>query len=316
MIKNNLVLYIVIPCYNEEEVLPETAKRLREKMSKLAISQKSRVVLVDDGSKDRTWKSITELTARDDLFIGLKLSRNRGHQNALLAGLEYAGARADAIISMDADLQDDIGAIDEFLAKYETGAEVVYGVRSERKKDSWFKRNTAILFYKIMKWLGVDIIYNHADYRLMSQRAVKELMKFEEVNLFLRGVVPLIGLKTATVKYARSERYAGKSKYPFRKMLAFAIDGITSFSVKPLKLITSLGIIFLVFSVGVIIYAIVVRILGRAVDGWTFIVVSIWLAASAQMISLGVVGTYVGKIYSEIKGRPRYIVEEIVGEKA
>lgn len=312
MDKDKTILYIVVPCYNEEEVLGETAKRLREKFETLNVSRKSRAMFVDDGSNDKTWEKIAGIVAENNLFLGLKLSRNRGHQNALLAGLEYAGERADAVISMDADLQDDIGAIDEFLAKYEAGAEVVYGVRSERKKDSWFKRNTAVLFYKIMKWLGVDIIYNHADYRLMSQRAVKELMKYDEVNLFLRGVVPLIGLKTATVKYARNERFAGKSKYPFRKMLAFAIDGITSFSVKPLKLITSLGVIFLVFSVGVMVYALVVRALGQAVDGWTFIVVSIWLAASAQMISLGVVGTYIGKIYSEVKGRPKYLVEEVV----
>lgn len=313
MAKSNPTLYIVVPCYNEEAVLVETAKQIKEKMLKLAISEKSRAVFVDDGSKDKTWGIIEEL-AEDKLFVGLKLSRNRGHQNALLAGLEYASERADAIVSMDADLQDDIGAVDEMLAKYKAGAEIVYGVRSERKKDSWFKRNTALLFYKVMGWLGVDIVYNHADYRLMSKRAIRELKRFGEVNLFLRGVVPLIGLKAATVRYTRKERFAGESKYPLRKMLSFATDGITSFSVKPLKMIMALGVVFFLVSIGVMIYALVVRILGTVVEGWTFLTISIWLAAGVQMISLGVVGTYVGKIYGEVKGRPRYIVEEITGE--
>ena len=313
MSKNNPILYVVVPCYNEDEVLLETAKRIHAKIDALEVSEESRVVFVDDGSKDETWSIIEELS-KEKLFAGLKLSKNKGHQNALLAGLEYAGKKADAIISMDADLQDDIDVIDEFLAKYKAGAEIVYGVRSARKKDSTFKRTTALLFYKIMRWMGVDIVYDHADYRLMSRRAVAELMKFTETNLFLRGVVPLIGLKTATVKYVRNERYAGKSKYPFRKMLAFATDGITSFSVKPLKLITALGILFFLMSVGVMTYALIVRIFGRTVEGWTFLAISIWLAAGIQMISLGVVGTYIGKIYGEVKRRPRYIVEEIVGE--
>ncbi len=307
------ILYIVIPCYNEEEVLPETARQLEAKMAELEVSPKSRVVLVDDGSKDKTWAMIEQL-AEKELFVGLKLSRNRGHQNALLAGLEYAAEKADAIISMVADLQDDINAIDGFLMEYKAGAEIVYGVRSTRRKDSFFKRNSAQLFYKIMKWMGVDVIYNHADYRLMSKRAVLELMKFSEVNLFLRGVVPLIGLKCAKVKYARNERFAGESKYPLRKMLSFATDGITSFSVRPLKLITSLGILFVAVSIVIILYALIVFMLGATVDGWTFIVVSIWLIAGVQMVSLGVVGTYVGKIYGEVKRRPRYIVEQVVGD--
>lgn len=312
MSKNAPVLYIVIPCYNEGDVLPETAKRLREKMEMLTISPSSRVVFVDDGSKDATWKTIKNLTEKDKLFTGIKLSRNRGHQNALLAGLEYAKNKADAIISMDADLQDDIGAIDRFLVEYEAGNDIVYGVRNKRKKDTFFKRNTALLFYKLMKWMGVDIIQNHADYRLMSKRAVEELMKFGEVNLFLRGVVPLIGLPSTTVKYTRNERYAGKSKYPLKKMFSFATDGITSFSVKPLKMITTFGVIFFAVSVGVLIYALVVKLLGQAVDGWTFIVGSVWLVAGVQMVSLGIVGTYIGKIYSEVKGRPKYIIEKII----
>ena len=315
MKRKETVLYVVVPCFNEEEVLPETAKRLRAKFGKIGLSKNSRVVFVDDGSRDKTWEVIERLVG-DDLFVGLKLSRNRGHQNALLAGMAYAVERADAIITMDADLQDDIGAVDAFLEDFWNGAEIVYGVRSERKKDSAMKRTSARMFYRAMKLLGVDIVYDHADYRLMSRRAVQELMKYKEVNLFLRGVVPLIGLRTTTVKYARDERFAGKSKYPFRKMLAFASEGITSFSVKPLKLITALGIAFFVVSIGIMIYALVVKILGQAVEGWTFIILSIWMVGGVQMISLGVVGTYVGKVYSEVKRRPRFIVEKVIGEEA
>lgn len=308
-------LYVVVPCYNEEEVLDETAKRLTAEMARLEkrglISDASRAVLVNDGSKDKTWEIIERL-AKNKLFVGLKLSRNRGHQNALLAGLMYAKDHADVIVSMDADLQDDIGAVEKMLVENNKGAEIVYGVRTARKKDSFFKRNTALAFYKLMKIFGVDIVYNHADYRLMSRRAVEELAEYREVNLFLRGIVPLIGLKTATVGYERNERFAGESKYPLKKMISFALDGITSFSVKPLKMITTLGVLVFIVSILVLIYSFVVKLLGWTVDGWAFLVCSIWIMGGLQMISLGVVGSYVGKIYSETKQRPRFIVEKIV----
>jgi len=313
-------LYVVVPCYNEEEVLNETAKRLTAEFDRLEktglISKSSRIVLVDDGSRDKTW-SLIEKLAKEEVFVGLKLSRNRGHQNALLAGLMYAKDHAEVVVSMDADLQDDIGAVERMVQKYvNDDVEIVYGVRSSRKKDTFFKRTTAIGFYKIMKLLGVDVIYNHADYRLMSRRALEELEKFDEVNLFLRGVVPLIGLKTSTVEYERSERFAGESKYPLKKMLSFAAEGITSFSVKPLKLITAMGVVFAAIGVAVTIYALVMWLTGQTVEGWTFIVISLWLIGGVQMVGLGVVGTYIGKIYGEVKGRPRYIVEKIVGGKA
>ena len=309
------ILYIVVPCYNEEACLDETTKRLTEKISTLVktgqISEKSRIVYVDDGSKDRTWDKIVSFHKP---IIGLKLSKNRGHQNALLAGLIYAKDHADIIISMDADLQDDINAIDKFIAKYDDGYEIVYGVRSDRKKDSTFKRNTALLFYKFMNALGAEVVYNSADYRLMSKRAVEELSKYKEVNLFLRGIVPLIGLKSTTVEYPRAERFAGESKYPLKKMLKFAWDGITSFSIKPIRMVLWLGILFFVVSLIVTVYALIVKLIGNAVSGWTFIICSIWLLGGIQMISLGLVGEYVGKIYSESKGRPRYVIEQIVGE--
>lgn len=307
-------LYIAVPCYNEEEVLGETSKRLKEKIKKLVaakkISDKSRTIFIDDGSKDNTWEIIEKLSKSDDMFGGIKLSRNRGHQNALLAGLMTLKDKADIIISIDADLQDDVDAIGKMVKEYENGAHVVYGVRSARNKDSWFKRNTALAFYRLMSKMGVDSVYNHADYRLMSRRALDELEKFQEVNLFLRGMVPLVGLKSATVDYERSERFAGESKYPLKKMINFAIDGITSFSVKPLRLVTGLGFLVSISSLLVAIYAVVVYLLGRTVSGWTFTVISVWFIGGVQMLSLGVVGEYIGKIYNEVKARPRFIIEK------
>ena len=307
------ILYIVIPCYNEEECLDETTKRLTQKINNLIkeklIDKKSRIVYIDDGSKDGTWDKIEKFGSP---VIGLKLSRNRGHQNALLAGLVYAKDHADVIISMDADLQDDIDAIDKMLEKYNEGYEVVYGVRSERKKDSAFKRNTALVFYKIMNKLGAEVVYNSADYRLMSKRAVEELSNFEEVNLFLRGLVPLIGLKSTEVKYPRAERFAGESKYPLKKMVKFAWDGITSFSIKPIRMILWLGVIIFIISLFITLYSLIMKLIGNTVSGWTFIICSIWILGGLQMISLGLVGEYIGKIYAESKKRPRYIIERIV----
>lgn len=308
------IIYFVIPCFNEEECLEETTKRLKDKISELVqsktINSKSKIVYIDDGSKDKTWQIIESL---DKQVIGLKLSKNQGHQNALLAGLMYAKNHCDAAISMDADLQDDIDAINEFIKKFTSKAEIVYGVRSERKKDSFFKKNTALLFYKIMNKLGANTIYNHADYRLMSKRALEELSNFQEVNLFLRGIVPIIGLKTSVVKYNRAERFAGKSKYPLKKMINFAIDGITSFSIKPIHLIFLLGTIISLFSFAVLIYAIIIKLTGQAISGWTFTICSIWLLGGIQMIALGIIGEYIGKTYSETKHRPRYIIEKIKG---
>jgi glycosyltransferase involved in cell wall biosynthesis len=307
-------LYIVIPCYNEEEVLYETTKRLAEKMnsliSKKVISKDSKVMYVNDGSKDKTWEMIKEISAKNKLFVGLCLSRNRGHQNALLAGLMTAKNYADIVISMDADLQDDINAVDRFIEEYEKGNDVVYGVRSKREKDTFFKKFTAETFYKLMKKMGVDIVFNHADYRLMSKRALDALEQFEEVNLFLRGIVPLIGYKSSTVMYERNERFAGESKYPLKKMLAFAFDGITSFSVKPIRMIFTLGVIMFIVSLMIMAYSLIRYFGGNTVSGWTFIIISIWMIAGVQMLSLGIVGEYVGKIYNETKKRPRFIIAE------
>lgn len=308
------ILYIVVPCYNEEEVLEETTKRLKSKMSSLikskTISAKSKVMYVNDGSSDNTWNLIEEIHNKDSLFTGLSLSRNRGHQNAVLAGLMISKKNADIIISMDADLQDDINAIDEMLNKYSNGNEIVYGVRSSRKKDSWFKKTTAEGFYKFMKLMGVDVVYNHADYRLTSKRVLEELVNYKEVNLFLRGMFPLIGFKSDIVYYERNERFAGSSKYPLKKMLNFAWDGITSFSVKPIKMVLNLGITMFVISFIMIIYSVFAKFFGQTVSGWTFIVCSIWLVSGIQMLSLGIIGEYIGKIYSETKARPRYIIEK------
>mgnify|MGYP004469000211 CR=1 FL=1 len=313
------IMYIVIPCYNEEKVLEETTKKLKIKLEKLIsdkiISEKSRVMYVNDGSKDKTWEIIKDINKNEKLFTGISLSRNRGHQNALLAGLMTAKKYADFVISMDADLQDDINAIDEMIEKYYEGNEIVYGVRSARKKDTFFKRFTAESFYKIMNKLGVEVVFNHADYRLTSKKVLDDLENFEEVNLFLRGMFPLIGYKSDIVYYERNERFAGESKYPLKKMINFALDGITSFSVKPIRLILNVGIIIFVVSIIMILYALINKIIGNTVSGWTFIVCSIWLIAGVQMMSLGVIGEYIGKIYSETKRRPKYIIEYNLEEK-
>lgn len=306
--------YIVIPMFNEEEVIDETTKRLRIKVNylikKKIISKDSKVVYVNDGSKDKTWEKIMQINKEDKLFTGISLSRNKGHQNALVAGLLTARNYADVVISMDADLQDDISAIDEMLEKYHNGCDIVYGVRSARKKDTFFKKVTAEGFYKFMKLMGVDIVYNHADYRLTSKRVLDEFSNFIEVNLFLRGIFPLIGFKTDVVYYERAERFAGTSKYPLKKMLNFAWDGITSFSVKPLRFICVLGFLILFISIIIMIYAFIRKVTGNNVEGWTFITIFIWFLGGLQMLSLGIVGEYIGKVYNETKQRPRYIIEE------
>lgn len=316
--KKNDILYIVVPCYNEEEVLIETTKQLKNKLDKLInkklISKESRIMYVNDGSKDNTWNLIKEISNKEKLFTGISLSRNRGHQNALLGGLMTAKNYADFVISMDADLQDDIGVIDEMIEKYYDGSEIVYGVRNARKTDTLFKKTTAQGFYKFMKLMGVDIVYNHADYRLTSKKVLNNLNDFKEVNLFLRGIFPLIGYKSEIVYYARNERFAGQSKYPLKKMLNFAWDGITSFSVKPIRLILNLGIVIFFISIIMIVYSVVRKIIGATVTGWTFIVCSIWFIAGVQMLSLGIVGEYIGKIYNETKRRPRYIISENLNE--
>ncbi|MDY4138764.1 MAG: glycosyltransferase family 2 protein [Eubacteriales bacterium] len=314
--KDAKTLYVVIPCYKEEEVLPETARRLKSKMAALVeqgrIAPDSRVMFVNDGSKDRTWEIIARLHQEDRLFSGVNLSRNRGHQNALLAGLMTAMNFADMVISMDADLQDDIKAMDAMVDAYHNGYDIVYGVRSSRKTDTFFKRFTAESFYKLMKLLGVDIVFNHADYRLMSKRALQGLSEFKEVNLFLRGIVPQIGYPWTTVEYERHERFAGESKYPLKKMLAFAFDGITSFSVKPMRMILNLGAVVFVISLLMLLWALIARVTGSSVAGWTSLMGSIWLIGGIQLLSLGVIGEYVGKIYSETKARPRFIIEQVL----
>ena len=311
-------LYLVIPCYNEEEVLPETSKRLKEKYTALMnegkIDADSKIVFVNDGSKDRTWEMIRELHESDPVFRGICLSRNKGHQNALMAGLMTVKSECDAAISMDADLQDDINAIDEMVDRYLEGYEVVYGVRSSRKKDTFFKRTTAEGFYKVMRAMGVETVYNHADYRLMSRRALEALSEFDEVNLFLRGIVPLVGFKSTEVTYERGERFAGESKYPLKKMLAFATEGITSMSIKPIRLITTLGFLVFLFSIGVLIYSIIRKFTGYTVPGWAFLAVSIWALGGVQLLAIGVIGEYIGKIYLETKHRPKFIVAEYLND--
>ena len=310
------ILYLVIPCYNEEAVLHETAKRLKEKISTMVsegmISMKSRIMFVNDGSKDDTWNIIQELHEKDSVFSGVSLSRNRGHQNALLAGLMTAKEYADMVISLDADLQDDIDAIDQFVEKYYEGYDIVYGVRNKRETDTFFKRNTALAFYKFQAFMGVDAVYNHADYRLMSKRALEGLEGFKEVNLFLRGIVPLIGYKYTTVTYDRNERFAGESKYPLKKMLAFAWDGITSFSIKPIRFVTMTGFLIFLGSILVIIYSFIRKALGFTVGGWASLSCSIWLLGGIELLGLGVVGEYIGKIYNETKQRLRYIISDVL----
>ncbi len=311
-------LFCVIPCYNEQEVLSETSSRIRAKLNELIskgkIDPDSRVVFVNDGSKDRTWEIITQLHKQDPIFQGINLSKNMGHQNALLAGLMTVKETCDVSISMDADLQDDINAIEEMIDKYNDGCDVVYGVRSRRTTDTFFKRATAEGFYKLMNSLGANTVYNHADYRLMSRRALLGLAEFGEVNLFLRGIVPMVGFKSDVVYYERAERFAGESKYPLKKMLSFAIEGITSLSTKPIKMITGLGIIMFFISIAVLVYSLVRYFTGNTVSGWTTTVISVWFIGGVIMVSLGVIGEYIGKIYLETKNRPRFIIESYLDD--
>lgn len=310
----NPVLYIVIPCYNEQEVLPITAPMFLNKLHELAekklVSENSRILFVNDGSSDGTWDIIRALAASDEHYIGISQSRNRGHQNAVLAGLMEAKDHCDISISIDCDGQDDINAMDNMVRAYLDGCDIVYGVRNDRETDSFFKRTTAQGFYKFLSAMGADIVYNHADYRLISARALHELAKFKEVNLFLRGMVPLVGFKSTSVEYKRAERIAGKSKYPLRKMLALAGDGITSLSIKPLRLIMSFGVIVALLSFVGVIWAIVSALAGRAVAGWASMTCIICFVSGVQLICMGIIGEYIGKIYMETKHRPRYIISE------
>jgi glycosyltransferase involved in cell wall biosynthesis len=317
MIMNRL--FCVIPCYNEQEVLPETSKRLEAKLKDLIaagkISDDSRILFVNDGSKDNTWNMIKDLHEKNEIFQGINLSKNMGHQNALLAGLMTAKDLCDAAISLDADLQDDINAIDEMVDKFNNGCDIVYGVRSKRATDTFFKKFTAESFYKLINSMGGNTVYNHADYRLMSRRALMALSEFGEVNLFLRGIVPMVGFNTDVVYYERAERFAGESKYPLKKMLSFAIEGITSLSTKPIKLITGLGFFIFFISIVVLVYSLVRYFTGHTIPGWTTTVLSVWAIGGLIMISLGVIGEYVGKIYLETKNRPRFIIESYVGDE-
>ena len=313
------VLWIVIPCYNEEQVLPITAPMFLKKIQELTeagkISENSRILFVNDGSADKTWEIIGDLAAQDEHYIGICQSRNRGHQNAVLAGLMEAKDRCDITISIDCDGQDDINAMDRMVDEYLNGAEIVYGVRAKRDKDSFFKRFTAEGFYKFMKFLGAEVVFNHADYRLISARVLQHLADFEEVNIFLRGMVPLVGFQSATVTYDRAERLAGKSHYPLRKMLALAFNGITSLSVKPISLITSFGIGFSLVGLVLMIWAVVRAIMGQTVVGWASTICIICLLGGIQLISIGILGQYIGKTYLETKHRPRYIISARTWEK-
>ena len=312
-------LYIVVPCYNEEAVLPETARRLGEKLAALTaagkIGAESRVLFVNDGSRDRTWALIEELHRDNPVFSGVNLTRNRGHQNALLAGLMTARDRCDMAISMDADLQDDIDAVDAMVDKYYEGCDIVYGVRSSRKKDTFFKRFTAEGFYRLMNFMGAETVFNHADYRLLSRRALEGLAEFKEVNLFLRGIVPMIGYTCAAVEYERGERFAGESKYPLKKMISFAVEGITSLSVKPIRYIAILGVLIFLVSIAMIVYFIVRWATGATVEGWASVICSVWAIGGLVLLSLGVIGEYIGKIYLETKGRPRFLIREVLEDR-
>ena len=318
------VVYFVIPCYNEEAVLPETVKRLTEKLDSMRekglASPESRMLLVDDGSRDATWSLISGFHEKNPYVEGVKLAHNRGHQNALLCGLMTARESCDCAISLDADLQDDIEVLDEFVQKFLEGCDVVYGVRSSRKKDTFFKRFTAEGFYRVMNFMGAETVFNHADYRLMSRRALEGLAQFREVNLFLRGIVPMIGYRTGTVEYERGERFAGESKYPLKKMLSFAMEGITSLSVKPIRYITGLGFLIFAVSILMLIYSIVRWATGATIIGWASVICSVWAIGGLILLSLGVIGEYIGKIYLETKGRPRFLLREVLedahGEKA
>ena len=311
-------LYIAVPCYNEEEVLPDSAEKLRNKlrsmMDKGLISYDSRIVFIDDGSKDKTWQLIEELHNTDSIYSGIKLSRNRGHQNALMCGLMTLKDQADAVISIDADLQDDIEVFDEMVERCQDGCDVVYGVRSKRETDTFFKRFTAEGYYKVLDKMGAKVIFNHADFRLMSKRALEAFSEFHETNLFLRGLVPMIGFKSAIVTYERSERLAGESKYPLKKMLALAWEGITSLSTKPIKMITRLGLIIFLISIIMLIYSIIRFFTGATETGWASLAVSIWAIGGLQMMAIGIIGEYIGKIYLESKHRPRFIVETFLND--
>ena len=315
-----MTLYIVVPCYNEQEVLETTARKLSEKLSDMIksgkISDESRTVFVDDGSKDSTWEIIDRLHGEDRHFSGIKLSRNKGHQNALLAGLLTVKDKCDAAISLDADLQDDVDAMDKMVDKFtHEGCDIVYGVRSSRKTDTFFKKHTAQGFYKLLSKMGVEMTYNHADYRLMSRRAIDALSQFKEVNLFLRGIVPMIGYKTDIVTYERHERAAGESKYPLGKMIAFALEGITSFSVKPIRFITFLGISIFSMSILMLIYFLIRHFTGGTIPGWTSLAVSLWAIGGLQLLAIGIIGEYIGKIYLESKQRPKFFIEKFLEDE-
>lgn len=311
-------LYVVVPCYNEEEVLRETSRQMLELFDKMKrdelINNKSRIVFVDDGSRDRTWNIIDALAKEHTEIAGIKLARNAGHQNALFGGLMTVKDQCDCAISIDADLQDDINVIPEMVRKYREGCEVVYGVRNKRDTDTFFKRTTAVMFYKLMNVMGVKIVFNHADYRLMSRRALDALADFEERNLFLRGMVPLVGYKSSCVYYDRNERFAGESKYPLKKMLSFAFDGITSFSISPIRMISALGAVVCVISVVMAVYALIEKLLGNTGAGWASLMMSIWFIGGVQLLSVGLIGEYIGKIYKEVKRRPRFIIEAFVND--
>ncbi|WP_245625017.1 glycosyltransferase family 2 protein [Paenibacillus stellifer] len=313
-IVNNPVLSLVIPCYNEEAVLPETIKRLtiiiNDLIDEHKISAHSKMLLVDDGSRDRTWEIIESHNETNKYVHGLKLAKNAGHQNALLAGLNHAKEYSDCVISVDADLQDDLNVLEEFISKFNEGYDVVYGVRKSRATDTFFKRSTAQGFYRLMNTMGVKVIYNHADYRLMSKRVLDHLSEFKEVNLFLRGLVPLIGYKSTEVYYDRNERFAGESKYPLKKMLAFAFDGITSFSVTPIRLISAVGFLMFAFSLLIAVYIVINKFMGNTTSGWSSLMISIWFIGGIQLVALGLIGEYIGKIYKEVKARPKYIIEK------
>ena len=312
----NVDLFIVVPCYNEEEVLHETNRRLAallESLEKEGSIRAGSILYVDDGSHDRTWKLVEEFAASGSPVKGLKLAHNVGHQQALWAGLEYAAAHADAVVSIDADLQDNVESIHEMVDYFNKGIDIVYGVRRERRTDSFFKKTTAQLFYRLMSNLGGEIVYNHADFRLMSRRAVEALMSYPERNLFLRGMVCSMGYPSAVVYYDREKRFAGESKYPFSKMLSFAVDGITSFSVRPLRYIVLLGLLFILISIVAIIYGFLSYLEGNTIPGWTSLLVSIWFIGGMVTTAIGIIGEYVGKIYKEVKRRPRYFVEKVAG---
>ncbi|MDQ0246461.1 glycosyltransferase involved in cell wall biosynthesis [Bacillus fengqiuensis] len=307
------LLTIVVPCYNEEEVLEETTSQLTAVLDDLIaeklIADDSKILFIDDGSRDRTWPLIVMESTRNDYVTGLKLARNVGHQKALLAGLEKAKDKSDCVVSIDADLQDDVSVIREFLLKYHEGYEIVYGVRDSRQTDTFFKRTTATGFYRVMSKLGINLVYNHADYRLMSRRALEELSRYQEGNLFLRGIIPMIGFKSTEVMYDRKERFAGETKYPLKKMLSFALDGMTSFSVVPIRFITSLGFFLFFLSIMAGAYALIQKMLGYTNAGWTSLIISIWLIGGLQLMGIGMIGEYIGKIFMEVKGRPKYAID-------